>query len=705
MDYRRLVKALPWALLALFAVRNLLAMRADGTTADEPYHLSYGERALAGASFFREADLMNSKMPVSALNALPVALASRFQHLDWSRRLWLARLPTLVLGVLLGLLVWRWASALFGVWSGALALLLYTFCPNVLAHSHLVTTDVATSLGMFAAIYAFWRYLSAPSRGRLLLAAAAFGVAQLTKATALFLFPIVAMILGLRLGREALNKRRSRRVDDKSVPRLLARSLARDVAILALFGIGALVALNIGFWWEGSGTPLKGFRFVSKGLQELAAVPVLRDIPLPLPYPYLQGIDMVSQDATAEGWTYLNGEYSQTGFRSYFLWALLVKVPVPTLLLFALAFSLWAFRRVRAEGADDFLIVPVAFLSVYLSFFFRLDIGFRYFLPALPFLFVFTARCAAPGAWSFARVAAPWKAAATGAILLWLSASSWWVHPHYLAYFNELAGGPANGWRWLIDSNLDWGQDGEYVRNVYAPRSPVRLLFDPSGPIAGRIALGVTSLTGRDPGAARRHSWLRSNFRPISTIGYSQKIFDVTETDLARCCANMPLALAVEHLDADLALTGEAFGDGEGVTVRMLERLNDGMIGANEPVDAARTVPPKLRPVHARFGIRWSKPQTVGRIVAFPGYERSGPEATRFLALDYVCQFWDGMLWKDIPGTRVVDNQELRVEHRFLPVRATAIQLVIERERNNGGFDAPTGGFRAACLELAVYER
>ncbi len=152
-------------------------MRADGTTVDEPYHLSYGERALFGDSLFRETDLMNSKMPVSALSAASVAVASRFQTLDWPRRLWLARLPTVVLGILLGAVVWRWAGTLFGVWAGALALLLYTFCPNMLAHSHLVTTEVATSLGMFASAYSFWRYLSAPSRGRLLLAAATCGVA------------------------------------------------------------------------------------------------------------------------------------------------------------------------------------------------------------------------------------------------------------------------------------------------------------------------------------------------------------------------------------------------------------------------------------------------------------------------------------------------------------------------------------------------
>ncbi len=109
--------------------------------------------------------------------------------------------------------------------------------------------------------------------------------------------------------------------------------------------------------------------------------------------------------------------------------------------------------------------------------------------------------------------------------------------------------------------------------------------------------------------------------------------------------------------------------------------------------------------MHARFGIRWATPQTVGRIIAYPSFGHSGPHATKFLALDYVFQFWDGKIWQDIRGTRVVGNRELRVEHRFRPVRTSAIQLVIERERNDRGIDAPTGGFRAACLELAAYDR
>jgi hypothetical protein len=701
---RRLAGALPWVLLLLFVVRGLLAMQADGTTADEPLHLSYGERALTAHTFVRDQDALNSKMPVSVLNALPVVLAAPGRGLDWPRQLFLGRLPSLVLATLLGALVWRWAAALFGAWSGTLALYLYTFCPNVLAHGHLVTTDVATALAMFAAVHCLWRHLAAPSPGRLVLAAAVFGVAQLTKATALFLAPIFALLLALRAVHELWERRRAPAAGTESGARFLGQRAAQGALLLLLCGVATLVALNAGFWFEGSGTPLGSYAFVSPAFRALAGTPVLRQVPLPLPTAYLQGLDMVSRDARAGQWSYLRGRHSRTGFPAYFLWAFLVKVPLGTQALLAIGLWLWISRRVRAPGADCFLLVPVAFLLAYLSFFLQLDIGFRYFLPALPFLFVFAARVAAPG--SGAAAAVPRRAwmALLVALAAWLGVSSLSIHPHYLAYFNEVAGGPANGGRWLIDSNLDWGQDGETVRRLYAAAGRVPLLVDPSGPVAGRIAVGATDLAGRDPDAARRHAWLRESFTPVASVGHSWSIFAVSEADIVRCCGGLPRAWVVDRPADDLALRGEPFAGGDGVTVRFQERLNDGMLGANDATDAARSVPPSPRPVRAWFGVGWPAPQRIGRLVAFPGFLSRGPLARRFLALDYVFQFWDGTAWRDLPSTRVSGNRALRVEHRFPPVETSRVRLVVERERNErGDADPSSGGFRAACLEIAAY--
>jgi hypothetical protein len=292
-------------------------------------------------------------------------------------------------------------------------------------------------------------------------------------------------------------------------------------------------------------------------------------------------------------------------------------------------------------------------------------------------------------------------------LLLWNAAASFSIHPHYLAYFNELAGGPEGGAKWLIDSNLDWGQDAERVREVYAAHSPVPVLIDPGGPVSGRIAVSLSHLVGLDPGDAARHAWLRDNFTPIATIGHSWEVFDVAERDLRRCCSQLPLALGAAELDGDLALMGEPFGGGDGVAVLAADKLNDGMLGARW-ADAARTEPPRPAPVRAWFGVAWSVPHDVGRVVAFPGLVRGGaaPQPRRFLAMDYVFQAWDGGRWRDIPGTRVAGNRSPRIEHLVAPaLRTSRVRLLVERERNDRGEAAPAGVFRAACVELAVYPK
>ena len=675
--------------LVLFAWRELGAMRADGRTQDEAGHLAYAERGLTQGTFERRSKYDNSKMPVSILNALPVVIAERRgDALDDRQRLWLGRMPTLALGLALGALVFLWARQLFGFRGGALALFLYTFCPNLLAHSHLITTDVATALGMFAATYAFWRYRQQPGGWRLAVAAVSFGAAQLTKVTALFLVPIFVLIALCEAVRARLPGGRGTVSPGRSPWRRVWHALAPAGAL----AVGAVAALNLGFAGEQTLAPLARSAPLSRSLQALAAVPVIRDLPIPLPRPYVAGLDMVAHDARDGSLSYLHGRFSAHGFWDYYLVATAIKLPLGTLLLLAAAGWLAVTGRVRAPSAEAFLVVPVVVLLAYLSFGLELQIGLRYFLPAFPFLFVFAGRAAAwrPPGWAFAAL--------VGLLAAWTAVSSFAVHPRYIPYFNELVGGPRNGYHWLTDSNVDWSQDSDYMREVYARRSPVRVWIEPDGPIAGRTAVRLTYLVSR-------YGWLREHFRPVALPHDSWAVFDLREDEIERCCADVPAAWAVPDSEGDLALSGRPIGGGDGgAGVGFLERLNDGLLGANSPWDAARSSE-GTAPVRAWFGIAWDQPQEIGRVVAYPGFMSRGPESRRFLATDYVLQSWDGARWIDVPGTRVTGNARLHVEHSFPPVRTTQLRLLVERERNDQGTEAAGGTFRAACLELVVYRR
>ena len=159
---------------------------------------------------------------------------------------------------------------------------------------------------------------------------------------------------------------------------------------------------------------------------------------------------------------FLRGQYSSTGFRgTYFLWTFLLKTPVVTMILI-IAALIWVLRNWRESRAwVPFILIPVAvYWGVALAS--NFNIGHRHLLPIYPFLFVMCGALTAR--WEQWRPKVRFLTATIALGLIAISSSFVFrpfctVYPHYLAYFNELAGGPPNGYRSLVDSNLDWGQD------------------------------------------------------------------------------------------------------------------------------------------------------------------------------------------------------------------------------------------------------
>src|SRR5262249_4468416 len=141
------------------------------------------------------------------------------------------------------------------------------------------------------------------------------------------------------------------------------------------------------------------------------------------------------------------------GFWLYFPVAFLVKTPIPTLILLIATFALWIFRR-RKRLNETFLLVPVV-VYFCLAVWAGINIGLRHLLPIYPFIFVLLGSTVAE-LWNRKN-----RLARSGLLLLsaWYLWSAISIYPNYLAYFNEFAGGPDNGHKILLDSNLDWGQD------------------------------------------------------------------------------------------------------------------------------------------------------------------------------------------------------------------------------------------------------
>jgi hypothetical protein len=165
--------------------------------------------------------------------------------------------------------------------------------------------------------------------------------------------------------------------------------------------------------------------------------------------PYIQGLGI--QGNQGSHWSFLMGELSPDGWWYYVLAAFVLKTPLALLVcVAAAAYQLCAKGVRRAITVDELILwLPVAAFLVFFCVALR-SIGLRYILPIYPFLFVLAA-----GAMLQLRKARYWLAIP----LVWYVGTAAAAWPHYLAYFNEFAGGSANGYRYLVDSNLDWGQD------------------------------------------------------------------------------------------------------------------------------------------------------------------------------------------------------------------------------------------------------
>ncbi len=391
-----------------------------------------------------------------------------------------ARLPFLLLLGGLTLLVHAVAREWIGPRAALAATVLAATCPNLLAHGRYATADVPVTLGFLGFLWGWCRLLECASMRNLGIACA-FGAFL---ATAKFSAPLVLPAIALA-GLARLRERGEWPAGAAALPRA---PIARLAACAAAVGVSAGVAVwaICGFRYECS-TPIAGGARPSLVTPDRQAAPSVdeawrdaldgagiagralgfaRDARL-LPETYLYGALFTARTAERRS-AFLDGRLSTTGFRSFFPLAFLYKTPVGTMALLALG-AVVLVRSPRFSRHRG-LLAALAFVATYgaASLASHLNIGHRHLLPIYPILLLVAALPFAPEA-PRARL---FRAAASGALVS-AAASGLLAWPNYLAYFNAPSGGPRGGYRHLVDSSLDWGQDlkrlGEYVRAHPAP--------------------------------------------------------------------------------------------------------------------------------------------------------------------------------------------------------------------------------------------
>ena len=556
---RKHSQILVWLLLALllavFSFRIIYEIREKSVTIDEFVHLPSGYYYLKTGDF----DLFRIHPPfIQMLCATPLLWKNIHFRNNSSWQLtnnWvfgyefmlsnareyreiygLSRLITLGLSVLLGLMIYGWAKELFGQTAGLFALFLFTFNPDILAHSSLVTLDIGVSAFIFATIYFLWKFVKSRESIYCMLSGATLGMAIAGKYSALLAIPAILFIsLFVVTSQAALTR-------NLSVKNYL-------ILVIALFSV-ALLVINATYFFQGTFSPLGSFQFQSGVLKPLNST-FLSSLPVPVPFDFLKGFDEQLSIQGGKFDSYLFGSVSDSSWWYYYLAAFSLKEPLAWIVLLLIALTVHLFyRRIHNDWIAFVLFPPALFLIIISSM--SVNIGIRYMLPVFPFLFLFSSSIMDEGL--LKKISSPRLIQLAVVICsLWYFSASAMIHPHYLAYFNEIAGGPATGYKFLADSNIDWGQDliglKEYLSDnhidkiylAYFGRVDPRLYgidFDllPDKPVKGYCALSVSYLAGipyhlyKDmklhvaPPYAYR--WL-SGLQPIAKIGYSIYIYKI----------------------------------------------------------------------------------------------------------------------------------------------------------------------------------
>ncbi len=415
------------ALLILIAVAlSIASVRLDSATSDEPAYIGAGMIKLVEGrlDYFRdEPPLMNSLSvaplvvagyrlpPIWNLDSDHWAVGQRFLWrlgFDGHRMLFLARLPTIALfAALLLTMYWFVLRETGSVAAALLATALTGFCPNLMAHGRLATVDLALSFFSFLATALFLVVIETGSLGAAIAMGVASAAAVMSKTSGNLLGPYFLIVL---------------------IAALVVRRDQRK-RILAMFGVAIISAVVF------------AEAFI---LAEARTWNVL------VPF-----AEYAANIRAIHGWysqayrlpQFLLGQFSTSGWPQYYLVAFLLKTTIPAILLFVIALVIGA--RMRSFTFIALLLFVVMFFAVAAAG--HLDLGIRYVLPIYPFLYAGTAVVLGPRSSVLGWVVA--------VLLLWHVGENLVAYPSYISYFNELIGSPRNADEFLIDSNLDWGQD------------------------------------------------------------------------------------------------------------------------------------------------------------------------------------------------------------------------------------------------------
>ena len=512
--------------LFLFVILGVASMIGRTLTYDEPSHFKYGLGILNGDS----TRFDDSKMPISALNAIPQKLVFNLPQgnpvKDLLQRYQVARLVTLFFSASIALLCYLWSRKLYGLFPALVTLFLYVFDPNIIAHSQLITTDIYAMGTITLVFFCLWQFARRRTWINGIAFSMALGLSLIAKYSTVVLFPLSLLCLVL------YDLPAIRAEYHKKVGHPVVALVRRYLGYLIVAGLISLLIINVAFLFNHTMTSFGDYNFRSSLFQTIQTrFPVLHSLPVPTPYPYLEGLDWViknEQTGASFASAYMLGKQAPSGqgFIGYYFIASLFKEPIASQLIVLLALFFYIKDNERRKNFfqnEQFMLIPALFYIIYFNFFYKAQIGIRYYLVIFPLLYIF-----AGSLFIYWDRLSKWRKTLFYLLAGYLVISVLSYFPYYITYFNELVPNKNFTYKYLSDSNLDWGQD-RYQLDEYLAEHP-EALTEVSHPQAGHFIIRANVLTGET------YEWLTKNFEPVGTLANYFFIYQISPIDIEHLC-------------------------------------------------------------------------------------------------------------------------------------------------------------------------
>ena len=448
---------------------QLVLAKTDSQTTDEGVHLS------AGYTYITKHDFrFNPEHPplVKILAAIPLLIlkpntpadseyfdkGSNYYYDNWQENraygidflyglrnnadlmLFAARIPMALLTLLLGLLIFIVSSKFWGTKAGLLSLILYTIEPIILAHGHLVTTDIGVALGYLLATYTLWVLMKDPKWRNVIWFGLALGVAELMKFTAIIFVPAILVLL----------------IYFSFAYKLKLKKAFYLLGKIVVAGLIAWIIIWAGYFFKldrippAEATPVQVLNNAINSKAFSALTPIL------IPRDYFKGLALVLGHTQNGHESFLLGQTSKTGWWYYFPVMFSAKTTIPLMLIIALSLYLIFKDKKNSRRSIFFLLSAGVFFVFAMSS--KADLGVRHIMPVYAILFVLC------GASIETFLSSKLTKTVLALLIMIILFESIRIYPNYISYYNEFYGGSMNGYKVADDSNYDWGQDLKKIK-------------------------------------------------------------------------------------------------------------------------------------------------------------------------------------------------------------------------------------------------